>query len=434
MDISKAFKLYDIRGEYPSVVDEQLAFALGSVLSSWKIPKKVAIAGDIRESTPSLKNYLTDGFNQQVEVFDLGEVPIPEFYYTVKAKHFDLGVMITASHMHKDDNGFKIVGPQALPLDESEILKLKKIITKQPVPQIVIPPHKVTKLDATSDYVNALLEISNIKSININLVLDTIKSSTSTVVPLLFKNSILVKGNHEGNPLIAENRRELSLVVRAKKADLGIIWDSDGDRVAFVDSHGEFIPMSIVLAILGVAEVRKNAGGKVAIDVRTGLVVRDEVEKAGGTVEIFPAWHTTLKFAMQEDPLIVFAGENSGHIIYKDFFSIDDGIFAALKFIDFAQNNDLEETLKHLTNRYFELPEMNFKVAPEKTVELLETLANNYRAQGHQISLIDGLTVFGPDWKFNLRSSATEPLLRLNMETRNELQSKKIMDTLTALL
>lgn len=434
MDIAKAFKLFDIRGNYPSIVDEQLAFALGRVLSSWKIPKNVAIAGDIRNSTPSLKKYLIDGFNQQVEIFDLGEVPIPEFYYTVKVRHFDLGVMITASHMHKDDNGFKIVGPQALPLDESEILKLKKIITKQPVPQIVIPPHKVTKLDATSDYVNALLEASNIKSININLVLDTIKSSTSTVVPLLFKNSILVKGNHEGNPLIAENRRELSLVVRAKKADLGIIWDTDGDRVAFVDNKGQFIPMSIVLAILGAAEVRKNAGGKVAIDVRTGLVVRDEVEKAGGTVEIFPAWHTTLKFAMQEDPSIVFAGENSGHIIYRDFYSIDDGIFAALKFIDFAQNNDLEETLKHLNNRYFELPEMNFKVSPEKTVALLATLANNYRARGNQVSLIDGLTVFGPDWKFNLRASLTEPLLRLNMETRNELQSKKIMDTLTALL
>lgn len=438
MDISKAFKLFDIRGDYPSVVDEQLAFALGSVLSSWKIPKNVAIAGDIRNSTPSLKKYLIDGFNHPVEIFDLGEVPIPEFYYTVKAKHFDLGVMITASHLHANDNGFKIVGPNALPFDESELIKLKKLVSKHPIPKIVVPKKEIHQLDETANYVSALLKFSNLNVITLKLVLDITRSSASTVVPLIFTKLAatydLVKSDHEGNPLLEQNRADLSSKVLAQKAALGIIWDTDGDRVAFVDSKGQFIPMSIVLAILGAAEVRKNAGGKVAIDVRAGLIVRDEVEKAGGTMEIFPAWHPTLKFAMQEDPSIVFAGENSGHIIYRDFYSIDDGIFAALKFIDFSQNNDLEKTLEHLNNRYFELPEMNFKVAPEKTVELLETLANNYRAQGHQISLIDGLTVFGPDWKFNLRESATEPLLRLNLEAKDEQKSKKIMDTLTALL
>ncbi len=431
---TSAFKLYDLRGKYPEEVNEHLAFALGKALSSWKAPKRVAIAGDIRESTPKLKKYLIDGFSEDVEVFDLGEVPVPEFYYTVAKKGFDLGVMVTASHLGAKDNGFKIVGKDALPLDQGEILKLKKIVAKETFPKIVVPTKKVQKLDMTKDYVDDLKKMSQLKSINMNLVLDTIRSSTSTVVPALFKDLkakfTFTRKDHEGNPLMAENRRELESSVKVLRAGLGIMWDSDGDRVAFIDKSGNFIPVSFVLAILGSSEVKKNGGGKVAIDVRAGLVVRDEVELSGGTVEVFPAWHTSLKFAMADDPKIIFAGENSGHIIYKDFYSIDDGIFVALKFIDYCQKNDLEEKLKHLKNRYFELPEINYKVSIEKSAEILENVANIYRKNGNQVSLIDGLTVFGSDWKFNLRSSATEPLLRLNLEAGNKNAASKIMATL----
>lgn len=433
-----AFKLYDIRGKYPEEVDEKLAFALGKTLSEWKSPKKVGIAGDIRESTPKLKKYLIDGFESKVEVIDFGEVPVPEFYYSVSKKKLDLGVMITASHLHADENGFKIVEKGGLPLDQSEIQFLKKQILKKDNEKIVVPPHKITNVDLSKDYITALIKASNLKQIKLKLVLDTIRSSTSTIVPILFTSLqakyTFVKGDHEGNPLIAENRKELEQAVVSLKANLGVIWDSDGDRVAFVDSHGQFIPMSFVVAILGSQAIKDHQGGKVAVDVRAGLVVRDEVELVGGKVEVFPSWHVSLKFAMEADPKIVFAGENSGHYMFKDFFCFDDGLFAALKFIDFAQRSDLEERLKHLKNRYFELPEMNFKISPDRSSEILESLSNLYRDQGNQVSLIDGLTVFGPNFKINLRESATESLLRLNLEAQNESEAGKIIDKLQSLL
>lgn len=438
MNLDKSFKLYDIRGSYPEDVNPHLAFLLGKTLSEWKSPKKVAIAGDIRKSTPELKKYLIDGFGENIIIFDLGEVPVPEFYYTVATQKFDLGIMITASHLHADENGFKIIGKNALPLDQAELQTLKKLVSKKSLPKIVVPAKSVEHLDITNNYISELIKTSGLTEVKLKLVLDTIRSSTSTVVPQIFKTLkakyTLTREDHEGNPLMPENRRELEASVTTLRANLGIIWDSDGDRVAFVNKYGKFIPMSFVLGILASDEVKKQKGGKVAIDVRAGLVVRDVVEEAGGKVEVFPAWHVSLKFAMQADPQIVFAGETTGHFIYRDFHKIDDGLLAALKFIKYAQENDLEQELKKLSNRYFELPEMNFKVSLEKAPKILENLANDFREKGNKVSLVDGLTVFGPDWKFNLRSSATEPLLRLNLESKSESSSKKILSLLETYL
>lgn len=437
MDTS-AFKAYDIRGEYPKVVNEQLAFALSQALVKIYQPKKVVIAGDTRNSTPFLKKYLADGFPGGVQLFDIGEVPVPEFYFTAKSQGFDIGVMVTASHLKSSDNGFKLVKKNGSPLDQSEVKKLKTIIESKNYSQIVVPVRKIERLEETEKYVTALIKNSGLKKIDLSLALDTIKSSTSTVVPLLFKKLNaryqLTQGSHEGNPLVAENWAELSYLVKAKKADLGIIWDSDGDRVAFIDNSGKFIPVSFVLAILGSEEVKKQKDSIVAVDIRAGLVVRDEVEKNGGKVEVFPAWHQSLQFAMEENKTIVFAGENSGHIIFKDFYNLDDGLFAALKFIDYCQKNDLSSRLKGLEKRYFELPEQNFKCTHEDSIEILTRLTDEYRAKGDQVSLIDGLTVYGKDYKINLRLSATEPLLRLNLETRSASTSSQIVESIRNLL
>lgn len=226
---------------------------------------------------------------------------------------------------------------------------------------------------------------------------------------------------------MAENRTELVKAVVEEKADMGIMWDSDGDRVVFIDSNGGFIPVCFVLGILAAAEVKKNKGGKVAVDVRTGLVVRDLVEQAGGEIQIFPAWSQFLKFGMKEDQKIVFGGEMSGHFVHKDFYNIDDGILSALKFLALWEDTDAKEQIAQLTKKYFELPEKNFPIDLSVAPAVLEKLSEYYRKKDVLVSVVDGLTVYSKDYRFNLRSSLTEPFLRLNLETTGENLAKEVI-------
>ena len=165
-----------------------------------------------------------------------------------------------------------------------------------------------------------------------------------------------------------------------------------------------------------------------AVDIRVVLVVRDLVAQAGGQLEIFPAWNPYLKFAIHDDPDIAFAGETSGHFIFPDFYAIDDGILAALRFIRLFEKGEVEEKLANLRAKYFELPEKNIPCSPEKSAAILEKLTESYRQQNYLVSVIDGLTVFGPNFKFNLRQSVTEPFLRLNLEAPDEKTAILIYD------
>jgi phosphomannomutase len=265
--------------------------------------------------------------------------------------------------------------------------------------------------------------------------LDVTKSSVITPALVVFSRLCpaglnLVKATHGPNPLLAENRRALGEEVRRLQADLGVIWDGDGDRVLFVDNQGRLVSPSFVLGILAAEALRKNRGGKVGVDVRAGLVVRDLVTAAGGELAVFPAWAQNFKFAMAEDPSLVFCGETSGHYLFRDFFSIDDGLYAALKFLFLWEKGELQDTLARLGRKYFELPEKNIPCPSGKAPLILETLADYYRDHDYLISIIDGLSVFGEDFKFNLRQSATEPFLRLNLEAPSESRAREIITRL----
>ena len=184
------------------------------------------------------------------------------------------------------------------------------------------------------------------------------------------------------------------------------------------------IPLSFVLGVLGA-----SVGGKMAVDVRAGMVVKE----LNPSLVILPAWGQYLKFAMKQDPRICFGGETSGHFIFKDFYLIDDGILAALRFLEQWENGACEK-LEQLANKYFELPETNFPCKNEDAPNVLEKLSNFYRSKDFLVSVEDGLTVFGEDFKFNLRESLTEPLLRLNLETKNQEQAASIISDLFSFL
>ncbi len=431
MDINAAFKLFDVRGLYPQEVDERMAFLVGKALSLQYNPKNVLVASDTRESSPTLKNFLVDGLSLNTKnIFDLFEIPMPQFYFTLAKDNYDLGVMVTASHISDLENGFKFASRGGLPFDQEEIITLKNKVTEITQDQIVVPHPSSQRINNTKDYVAHLLDHTSLKKVTSKIILDVTRSSVVTPVLVIFSqlkaNFELVNSDHSGNPLLSQNRIAIAKKVQQSKADLGILWDSDGDRVIFVDRNGQLIPPSFVLGILGAQAVKKGLGKKVVIDVRAGLVVRDLVYKAGGEVEIVPSWAQFIKFAMKKDSQIGFGGENSGHLVFRDFYCIDDGLLGSLRFLESWENDNLEELLNALNKRYFELPEMNFPSDPENSVTLLENLTNHYRGLGYQISIEDGLTVFGPDFKFNLRQSVTEPFLRLNLESSNENTASKV--------
>ncbi|MBI4099607.1 hypothetical protein HY440_01225 [Candidatus Microgenomates bacterium] len=433
MNIDRAFKLYDIRGPYPEVVDERLAFILGRGLTVLKNPRRVLIASDVRHSSPSLKRFLGAGFAASgVSVFDLAEAPVPQFYYSVASSDFDLGVMITASHIGDSDNGFKPVSKNGLPFDEGEIRHLLEIVKKLTNEKTVVPTAHPQRLNTSPAYLQALISQMRSTRFKSRVVLDMTKSSVASLVPGLFRNLKidyhLVKSNHQGNPLLPENRHDLEKEVRRLQADLGIIWDTDGDRVAFVDRTGTLIPMSFTLGFLAQSALSRGTGKKIAVDVRAGLVVRDLVTQDEGQLIIVPAWHQNLQFAMLTDPEIVFAGETTGHFLYRDFFKIDDGILAALQFLRAFEDNHLEEKISSLKKKYFELPEKNFPCSDRLAPIVLQRLTEYYRKEGVSISLEDGLTVSAPTWRFNLRQSATEPFLRLNLEARSDLAATTIIN------
>lgn len=423
MDINAAFKLFDIRGKYPQVVDERLAYTLAKALTAWKDPHKVLVCCDTRESSPTLKEFLSDSFaSANVSVYDLGEAPMPMFNYALTQNNYDLGIMVTASHIAQEENGFKIIMPGPLPLNEGELQEVKSLLDKFKDEPIVVPKLPIEKVSAGAQYIKEILDRVGRKKPNLKIALDATKSAVLTTVMIIFQklgaDFHLVDSKHSGNPLLAINRQALEKDVVATSSDLGIIWDSDGDRVVFVDRQGKLIPMSFVLGLLGASAISEHK--KIAVDIRAGLAVRDLVVAAGGNIEIFPAWNAYLKFAIKDDPEIVFAGETSGHFIFPDFYAIDDGILAALRFLRLFEQGTVETQLSALRRKYFELPEKNIPYPSEKSAQILERLTERYRKLDYLVSVVDGLTVFGPNFKFNLRQSVTEPFLRLNLEAPDE--------------
>lgn len=433
MDVNNAFKLFDIRGQYPQVVDERLAFVVAKALSTWKKPRKVLVAFDTRESSPSLKEFLIDGFtSSSIAVYDLFEVPIPEFYYTLATnEEYNLGVMVTASHVSDDENGFKFAGPDGLPFDQQEIATLRDLVARIQNEQIVVPKFQPMRISNADKYIADLLRLVGDKKPNIKLSLDISRSSVLTTVMTLFQklnaDFHLVNSAHSGNPLLEQNRRALVKDVMETGSDLGVIWDSDGDRVVFIGRTGKLIPIPFVLGLLAADAIKRGPGKKAVIDVRSGLVVRDLIIEADGEFEVLPAWSQFMKFAMRKDKSVVFGGETSGHFTFADFHIIDDGILAALRFIRIFENGLVEEKLKDLDKKYFELPEKNFTSDPQKAPDVLQRLTEHYRALGFSVSVEDGLTVFGDNFKFNLRQSVTEPFMRLNLEVKGDKKADEIV-------
>lgn len=437
------FHVFDIRGEYPKVVNEALFRKIADSLRIKYSPKKIVLGMDNRPSSPKLKQSLVESLLENgINVIDIGETTTPLFYFSVICESADLGLITTASHLPGKQNGIKIVKNGGIPLDEVELKDIEEI-TKKDLP-VALNKKKTTimTLNTREKYLESLIKLSgNIKHFKIvvdgrDKIVDNLAREFFRKLPLetLFIPVNDMKESASVNPLEEESQTAARKKVLEEKADLGIIFDGDGDRVVFLDKEGELIPLSYVLGFLGgYAAKFSTAGREVATDTRAGLVTRELIENSGGKVIVSRSWVQSLKFLMSSNQDICFSGETSGHFIFRDFFNIDDGLRAAIAFLSLMSKDyfNLENEIRRLKKSYFELPEENFRIEIEPSL-LLDKIANFYRNDEKEVSLIDGVTVQGDDFHLNIRQSLSEPLVRLNIEAKSEARLKEIYERITS--
>ena len=428
------FKAYDIRGLYGSEIDgdvaEQVGRAFARVLAGLAgkptSDLAVALAHDMRLSAPELSARYRDGLLAEgVHVLDAGEVATEVCYFLVGSRGLDGGLICTASHNPAAYTGAKLVGEGALALSgDTGIQEVRRQIEAG----LGGAPGggSVEQVDPQAQYEEAVLRFVDQDTIGgLRVVLDGGNGMAGpTVGPLLERFDLdLVKTywtpdghfpDHQPNPMLQENRDFIIAKVRESGADLGIAFDGDGDRCFFIDEQGGFIDGDFLTALLAKSLLGKNPGQAILYDVRASRAVPDTVAAAGGTAYRNRVGHAFFKRRMREEGSL-FGGEVSGHYYFRDFYCADSGAIPALLMLELLSRSGqpLSALLAPYRDHYFISGEINSEVAdPEaKLAELSE-----HYADAEQDTL-DGISIDYPDWHFNVRSSNTEPLLRLCLES-----------------
>jgi len=434
----KVFKAYDVRGLYPSELDEEGAYAIGRAYGEHFEPKRIAVGRDMRLSSPSMAEAVTRGaVDAGVDVMDIGLVGTEMVYFAVGELGLDGGIAVTASHNPKEYTGMKIVRRGALPVGgDSGLLDVRDRALALSGPVRGQTPDVARKHDIYPAFVEKVLSFVDLAAMKpLRVVVDAANGMAGAMLPPLLER-LPVEAvrcyfepdgsfpNHEPNPLLEENRAFIVAKVKEEGADLGIAFDGDADRCFFVDDTGEFVPGDFVTALLAASMLEKEPGATIIYDVRASWAVRDTVEAAGGTALPNRVGHAFIKLRMREVDA-VFAGEVSGHYYFRDFTQADSGTIPALVMLELVSKRGqaLSEILRPYRERYFLTGEINTPVGDVALT--LQQLKEHFAPQG-EISHLDGISVTADDWHMNVRPSNTEPLLRLNLEALDrELMEQK---------
>lgn len=435
------FKAYDVRGLYPEQINEPLAELIGRGFVAHLGARRIAVSRDMRLSSPSLaRAFIAGATAQGADVVDIGLMGTDQLYFAVAREGLDGGAQITASHNPKAYNGIKLVARQALPLSgDAGLADIRDMIAADALPPPAARPGARTETHVLDDYLDHVLGFIDPAAIRpFSLVLDAGSGIAGVVAPALFDRlpcrttrlCFEVDGtfpNHEANPLIAANRRDLVDAVRTRSADAGIAWDGDADRCFFVDGEGEFVPGDFVTALLAEAFLRKTPEAAVVYDVRASHAVRDTVAGCRGRALMNRVGHAFFKKRMREENA-VFGGEVTGHYYFRENFCADNGFIPALLVLELmsTRGQTLRELLAPFRERYFISGEIDTALDDRARVAAkLDLLAARY-ADG-DVQRLDGVSVEYPTWHFNVRPSNTEPLLRLNLEgaTRDEMERRR---------
>ncbi len=422
------FKAYDIRGVYPKELDEKTAYLIARGYAQFLQAKKIVVGQDARPSSEKLFESFVRGLvDEGVEVHVLGLASTPYLYFAANQADYDGAVNITASHNPPEYNGFKLTRERAIPIAGDTGLKdilsiiendLKSVRPARAAGKVVqkdysnVYLYALTRQRAIGDFKIALDTGNGMAGLTAPSVLN--KFPQLEVIPLYTE----IDGtfpNHLANPLDKETLNDLREVVNREKCDLGIAFDGDGDRVAFITHKGEIVRGDLMTVLLGKRQLVKYPGGKILYDIRSSWVVPEEIQSVGGEAQETRAGHSFIKQAMRSEGA-VFAGELSMHYFFKDFYTTDNGCFAMLELLELL--TEAQKPLQDLIDpmkKYHQSGEINLEVADREG--LINAIRERYK-DGSQNEL-DGLSVTYDQWHFNLRASNTEPLVRLNIESKD---------------
>ena len=427
------FKAYDIRGIYPTELNEEAAYLIGRAFVTFLGVACVLVGRDMRTSSPAIFAAVTRGITDQgADVIDIGMVSTDQYYYACATLELP-GMMVTASHNPKQYSGFKMVRqmPYLLSGDEG-IQDLRHLVEQE---NFSTPNRKgvITPRDMSEQFVQQQLSLIDLAALQrradqgrpLRVIADTgngmVGPSLQALysrLPISFEGMYLDPDgnlpNHGLDPLQPENRAELQTRVVAEGFDIGFLFDGDGDRFFAVDDRGSFISGDFLTAIMGQYMLERYPGAKILYDVRASWAVPDLIRAHGGTPLMERVGHAFIKRRMAAEDA-VFAGEVTGHYYFKDFYYADSGILPSLLLMELLARRGvkLSDLLKELEAKYFISGEINSKVADVKG--RLAALAERY-ADG-AIERMDGVSVSYDSWHFNVRGSNTEPLIRLNLES-----------------
>ena len=441
--IPAIFKAYDIRGLVDSEITPDFTFATGVAFARFlqqeREPGSVVIGEDMRPSSPVLADAFSAGVTSQgLDVNRIGLASTDMLYFASGKLNLP-GAMFTASHNPAEYNGIKLCLSGARPIGkESGLLAIENFV-RQGSPMYIRSMGVEKEVEMLTDYVDYLLSLVDISEMRrLKIVVDAGNGMAGYTAPAIFErlNVELIPlyfeldgtfPNHEANPIDPKNLRDLQKAVKKHNADLGLAFDGDADRCFLVDENGETVNPSDLTCLVAARELARVPGSTIIYNLISSRAVLEVIEENSGTGLRSRVGHSYIK-KMMADSGAIFGGEHSGHFYFKDFWRADSGALAALHAIAALGSNkvSISKILKPY-QRYVSSGEIN-SVVSDAPAEM-KKIEEKYGSQsGVEIDRLDGLSVNGDTWWFNLRSSNTEPLLRLNVEAKTQARMEKVRD------
>jgi phosphomannomutase len=432
MNSLTCFKAYDIRGRVPDELNEDIAYRLGRAFAQFEKAAKVVVGRDIRLSSPAIAAALIAGLTDQgADVFDLGICGTEQIYHATFSQGFDGGIMVTASHNPIDYNGMKLVRAQSRPISGDSGLNDIKALVAGNVFNASERKGTVTALDIEKEYVSHLLGYVDIDKIKpLKVVVNAGNGCAGRVIDLLEEHLpvTFIKIHHEAdgtfpngipNPLLPENRDSTRNAVLEHGADVGLAWDGDFDRCFFFDEQGGFIEGYYIVGLLAEALLKKNPGAKIIHDPRLTWNTVDMVTASGGVPVMSKTGHAFIKERMRHENAI-YGGEMSAHHYFRDFAYCDSGMVPWLLVLELLSRTG--KPMSALVGDRIKLfpasGEINMKVSNAQ--HIISTIEEKYAEVAPAVDYTDGLSMEADTWRFNLRTSNTEPVLRLNVESKGD--------------
>jgi phosphomannomutase len=458
-DLSALIKAYDIRGVVPDQWGPDLSREVGTafvevlgIRSSDGGAGRIVVGHDMRPTGPDLVAAFIDGVTAAgVDVVNIGLCSTDGLYFA--SGRLDIpGAMFTASHNPAEYNGIKLCRAGAAPVgQDSGLSQIRELVESENLPKYDGPFGSASSQDMLADYAQYLRELVPLdKSRKLKVVIDTGNGMGGFTVPAVLGDDILLGlpldidamyfeldgtfPNHEANPIDPENLRDLQKRVLEVGADIGLAFDGDADRCFVVDEKGGIVDPSTLTALIATRELAKVPGSTIIHNLITSRAVPEIVIENGGTAVRTRVGHSFIKATMAETGAI-FGGEHSGHFYFRDFWKADSGMLAAMHALaalgETSETTTLSDLLKPYL-RYVMSGEINTKVSDAKAV--IARIKDTAITQGSEIDELDGLTVSGDGWWFNVRSSNTEPLLRLNVEAKDIQNMEIVRDSVLSMM